>query len=454
VARRLAVTGLDAEGRGTATLNGRSLIVGGVLPGEDVEALVPASGEGACTLVGVLESSPCRVAPRCRHAAECGGCTWQHVAYPEQLRLERAALQRTLDAALGRRSVAVEPVLPTPAASGTDGEAPWGFRHKVHFALDRDGTGRVVMGHMRAGTRHVFDAQECPVHAARGNEVAFAVKRAVQRAGVACGAPPSGVVRHVVSRVAKASGEVVTTLVASTNAPPLKRVSRHLMESPEAPDGWHLNLHPRPSPLLFGPETRRLAGRDRVRDQVAGVSFLVSPTSFFQTNVAAAELLACVVLDAVPGDGRRVLDLYAGLGFFALPLAMRGHDVTAVEDNESSVSDGELSARFNRVPAARCRFLRAPAEQATDRLARRGERVDSVVLDPPRAGAGRGVTDAIAAGLRPERIVYVSCFPDALGRDLARLTSGTAYRLTRVVPIDMFPHTAHVETVAVLERSG
>lgn len=450
-ARRLEITGIDAEGRGVALEGARRIVVPATLPGEQVEVTGAPAGDDPATLAGVLVASPHRVVPPCRHAAECGGCGWQHIAYPEQLRLERAALQKALDAALGRRSLRVASTLPTPAGAGAADAAPWGFRCKVHFAFDTDRSGRVVMGHLRPASRRVFDAVECPVHAPRGNDVAFAVKRAVERARVACGPPPGGVVRHLVVRVARASAEAVATLVATVNAPPLKRVSREVLQSAAAPDGWHLNLHPRPSALLFGADTRHLAGRDRVRERVGDTSFLVSPTSFFQTNVAAAEILAACVLDAVPEAAGRVLDLYAGLGFFALPLATRGHDVVAVEDNASAVADGELSARLNRVPAERCRFVRAAAERAVARLAGRGERFAAVVLDPPRAGASAEVLRTIADDLRPPRIVYVSCFADALARDLARLTSA-GYRLTSVTPIDMFPHTAHVETVAILDR--
>lgn len=448
----MTVASLDADGWGTSSLAGVECVLSGVIPGERVEVELPP-GRGRARVLRVLEPSPQRVTPRCRHVAECGGCTWQHIAYPEQLRLKRDRLQRGLDAALGRAGVKVGPVLGMPGDA--PGEAPWGFRHKVHFALDEAPGGRLVMGHVQAGSRRVFDAAECPVHASRGNAVAFAVKDALQRARIPAGPPPRGVARHVVSRVGHASGEVVTTLVVTENVAPLKRVTREVLERAR-PDGWHLNLHPKPNSLLYGPTTRHLSGRARVREEVGGVTFLVSPTSFFQTNVVAAAMLCDAVRAAVPDDGGRVLDLYAGLGFFSLALARRGHPVVAVEENPSAVEDGEASARFNGIAAPQCRFVRARTEDALDRLANDRGGFDTVVMDPPREGASDAVLRALRHGVRPRRIVYVSCFPDALARDLARLTRPTrdeaTYRLVGVTPLDMFPHTAHVEAVAILDR--
>nr|MCU0257118.1 23S rRNA (uracil(1939)-C(5))-methyltransferase RlmD [Vicinamibacterales bacterium] len=370
-------------------------------------------------------------------------------------RLKRDIVQRAVDAAVGPRRVRVAPVRGLAEEVADPDAGPWGFRHKVHFAFAQPRGGAVVMGHMGPGSRRVFDARECPVHAPRGNEVAFAVKAALQRAAVPVGEPPRGVVRHVVSRVGRSSGEVVTALVATDNPAALRRVSREVIDAAR-PDGWHLNLHPRPGPMLFGPHTRHLAGRERVREDVAGVTFMVSPTAFFQTNVEAAAMLAAEVLAAVPRGAARVLDLYAGLGFFALPLARRGHRVTAVEESASAVEDGEVSARFNRLPASACRFVRSGVEQALERLAGQQAGFDAVVLDPPRAGASQRAIDLLRSALRPPCLVYVSCEPEALSRDLARLAQPRAgaadYRVAAVTPIDMFPHTAHVETVAVLHR--
>jgi 23S rRNA (uracil1939-C5)-methyltransferase len=177
---------------------------------------------------------------------------------------------------------------------------------------------------------------------------------------------------------------------------------------------------------------------------VGGVSFLISPTSFFQTNVEAARLLVELVLQEVP-RGAAVLDLYAGAGLFALPLVRHGHAVIAVESSRGAVADAEASLRLNRLPEDRCRFIPRPVEAALRTL--RG--ADVVVLDPPREGCSPGVTQDVFGRLQPNVAVYVSCNPDTLARDLAS-AAALGYQVRSIQPVDMFPHTPHIETVVVL----
>jgi 23S rRNA (uracil1939-C5)-methyltransferase len=245
-----------------------------------------------------------------------------------------------------------------------------------------------------------------------------------------------------------------TLVVASEHDKAVRAATRRVLASPDAPSSFHVNVHPKADAYVFGRDTRRVSGSDRLRDTVAGVSFVISPTAFFQTNVRAAEILVRLVLDAVP-VGTRVLDLYAGAGLFALPLALRGNDVLAVEENRAAVADGEASRRLNRVSGDRCRFLARRAEDALRDLARRAERpsLDAAVLDPPREGCAPEVLDTLFGTLAPSTVVYVSCNPEALATDLAAITR-RGYRIASLQPVDMFPHTAHVETVAVLIRSA
>ena len=189
---------------------------------------------------------------------------------------------------------------------------------------------------------------------------------------------------------------------------------------------------------------------------MGGASFLISATSFFQTNVAAAECLLRLVLEAAGPAAGRTLDLYAGLGLFAIPLALRGHEVVAVEENPVAVEDGVISATANGLDSTRCRFVRGKTEYALRRLTRGGRTFDLAIMDPPRTGAHPWVLRALRDHMRPRRIVYVSCDPEALAHDLGALVTHRpedgGYAISSVTPVDMFPHTTHVETVAVLDR--
>ncbi len=380
------------------------------------------------------------VTPRCRHFGDCGGCSWQHIEYAEQLRIKRERVQELIAAP---RHTVVLPTLPTPSP---DGGAPWGFRDKASFVFGPGVRGQtLVMGHYRRGSRTILPVEECPVHAEAANRFAFEVRDALRRAGIpgATVDAERGVARHVVVRASARTGELVGTLVVTENVKALRRVTTDLETRLAAADsswrrariGFHLNVHDRPDPYLFGRETRRLFGLGGLREQVAGVSYLISPTAFFQTSVSAAEVLVGVVLDALADPSlRRILDLYAGAGLFALPLAKAGRIVSAIEENREAVTGTADALRLNGIDPAACRLvasrvedamIRPPASGAGPRLrgakGAPGDGWDAVVLDPPRQGCPPRVLDWVFRNIRPVRIVYVSCDPEALARDLARV---------------------------------
>jgi 23S rRNA (uracil1939-C5)-methyltransferase len=332
----------------------------------------------------------------------------------------------------------------------TPSDEPWGYRHKVHFVFDVTTRG-AAMGHYRLGTRHVLPVRECPVHDERGNRLAFAFRDAL--AGTR--APE---LRGLAIRVGANTPEIMATLIVSGEpSRSVRAATRRVLEGSHAPTSVHLNLHPKRNAFIFGRETRQVAGAARMREEVAGTAFLISPTAFFQTNIAAAALLVTLVLDACGRTRdstavRPVLDLYAGAGLFALPLAKAGHRVTAIEENREAVADGEASQRLNRIPPERCRFIARPVEQALNAVIRRSrDPVDIVVLDPPREGCSELALQQVFGDLRPRTAVYVSCSPEALARDLASIVPH-GYRIESLQPVDMFPHTDHVETVVVLGR--
>jgi 23S rRNA (uracil1939-C5)-methyltransferase len=426
------------------------------IPGERVRIEIhrrpvkgrPASEDIAvAVLASVLRPSPHRVEAPCPHFGPpkrgeggCGGCTWQHIAYPEQLRLKTALVDRLVRAAVPS-APAVRPMIPS-----TPVDAPWGYRQKVHFVFDGD---PLIMGHYARGSRRVIPVRECPVHDPRGNAVAFDFLAAFRRARVEA---ERGGLRAIAVRVAAATNEMLATLVMSKNADRrVREATRTALSRQSLSTSLHVNLHEGDDRFIFGRETRKISGVERVRDEVGGVSFLISPTSFFQTNVRAAEILVRLVSADIPPRSR-VLDLYAGAGLFALPLARAGHVVTAVEENRAAVGDGEASARLNRISGDQCRFVAGRAEEFIRRAMKtRAASYDVVVLDPPREGCATSVLEQVFGELRPARGIYVSCNPDALARDLRSIVSH-GYAVQSLQPVDMFPHTAHVETVAVVDR--
>ena len=391
----------------------------------------------------------------CRHFGTCGGCDWQDVPYREQLRRKQAQLQSLLKDAFGPRAPAVDAV--RGMTVGAPDEAPWGFRRKASFvfaptpgsAARRRPASGFLMGHFARGSREVVSIGECPVHAPRANRIAFALANQLTRAQISAAGPRlDGVLRHLIVRTTAGDREAAAMLVVTRNDKALRKPLRAFLAGPERPTSFFLNIHDRPGAYMGGPETLRLDGRAHVRETVGGVSFLLSPTAFFQTNPEAAAELVGLVREAA-GDGRplEVLDLYAGSGLFALPLAADGHSVTAVEENRVAVADGLRNVGLNRLPEARVRFVASAVEDALSRFER--DRFDLVVVDPPREGCTPAALSALFGELKPPRVLYVSCDPHALVRDLVAIVE-SGYDIGKVQPVDMFPHTTHIETVVTL----
>jgi 23S rRNA (uracil1939-C5)-methyltransferase len=445
----VTLTGFDRSGAAVAAGDERLVVPGGI-PGERVRVRpVRPLGRGTLAeIVSIEEASPSRVTPRCRHFVVCGGCAWQHIAYSEQLRRKTAALTALLRRAMGEAAPRVAPAIGTDV--GSDG-MPWGFRQKSAFVFGRGPEGRLVMGHFARGTHDVVPVEECPVHPERANRIAFALRDALAAAGVpAAGMTTEGLARHVVVRTSRDEKEAVAMLVVTRDEPVVREALRAFLEGHVGAEGLVLNIYDRPGPYLVGRESRRVAGSGHVREDSLEPQFLVSPTSFFQTNVAAASSLVRLVVEALPGEsGLRVLDLYSGSGLFALPIALRGHTVTAVEESRKAMRDAELNRRRNGVGEDRLRLVCSSVERALPHL-RAGD-FDAIVLDPPRDGCPPDVVREVFGRLRPARGILVSCNPEALARELP-LAIEAGYRVLRVQPVDMFPHTPHVEAVAVLAR--
>jgi 23S rRNA (uracil1939-C5)-methyltransferase len=387
-------------------------------------------------------------APLCRHFGPCGGCDWQNLQYAEQLARKRARLEQLLDRVLGSDAPHVDPLI---GMRVDESGWPWRFRHKASFVFGTSSDGIPTIGHFGARSKDVVAIQECPVHADRANRLAFALHEHLARARVpAAGPAMRGVLRHLIVRTTRDAREVGAMLVVTRNDKSLRKPVKAFLATEEAPDGFFLNIHDRPDAYMIGRETVRLSGRSHVKETVNGFSYLLSPTAFFQTNVDAADVIVRLVLEAVPeSEPQRILDLYSGSGLFTVPLAARGHQVTAMEENRQAIEDADANLRLNRVSARHARLHAARVEEGLQRLQR--ETFDVVILDPPRQGCPPDVIQRIFGRLKARRVVYVSCNPEALAEEIPAI-SAHGYAIDRVQPVDMFPHTTHIETVVTFSR--
>jgi len=380
----------------------------------------------------------------CKHFGVCGGCSLPGVPYAQQLADKRARLSRLL-------GIDVPPLVPSPSEDR--------FRSKAAFVFGPEGQGRgLVMGHYARGSKQIVRIDECPVHGDRANRIAFALRDRLIRARIyGAGAQRNGLVRHLIVRTSSDDRQAVAMLVVTRNDKALRTPVRGLLASADRPDGFYINVHDQPGPFMVGPETIKIEGHshvkeDGIREPGAGnrrASFLISPTTFFQTNVGAANELVRLVLEGTTGV-TQVLDLYSGSGLFALPLALAGVQVTAVEENRQATKDLDANLRLNRVPDGRVRSICARVEDALPRV-RKGA-WDAVILDPPRDGCSPEVLNGVFEEMKPPKAVLVSCSPESLARELPQILAA-GYRLTRIQPVDMFPHTDHIETIVIVQRT-
>lgn len=441
---------LGHAGEGVGHVDGRAVFVPGAVPGDtvllDEQEIHPRYVRGR--LASILKPSPHRVTPDCDKFGQCGGCQLQHLSYGAQLDWKRERVRQLLMRIGGLQQVSVLPVIPAERVSA--------YRNKAQFPVGEVG-GQVVLGFYERGSHELVRAEQCLIQHPSIRRLARSVASLLNRLGI----EPyneqrkTGTVRHVLCRTSFHHDELLVTLVATK---PRFAGQEALVEEigRQVPEivGITLNVNTGSGNRILGERNITLWGRDYLRETLqAGdmqLEFNISATSFFQVNPVQAERLFEVVIDYGKVDPTtRVLDAYCGTGAIGLFLARAGAErVWGIEEVKEAVVDARRNARINNV--ANASFHVGRVEVVAQRLIGEQGVPDLVVVDPPRAGLGRRFLEPAALwGVR--RWVYVSCNPATLARDL-RLLCDHGYRLVRVQPVDMFPHTAHVECVALLDR--
>lgn len=381
--------------------------------------------------------------------------------YRKQLARKQAAMEE-LFAPLFERfgwDVAIEGVHGMGEKSGSAGQppAPRGFRHKAATPFAPGPNGSVRCGFFARGSHRIVPAASCVVEAPGARHILNEVARIATSFGIPAYHEDArrGMLRHAVVRMGWRTDEALLTVVtARQEVPRLQEFARALAEIDSRIVGVAQNINGRPGNAIFGARTRALWGAERMRDQLLSCTFEISPTSFYQTNPQQTELLYRIAIDGMDlAEGDVLLDSYCGSGTIGLcaarESARQGHDIQliGVERNPAGIADAKRNAELNELSGASS-FIAQDATAYLRRAAERAERVDVLVLDPPRAGSTPTFLDA-ASALGPRRIVYISCNPVTQVRDL-ELLGRSGYRVTRLVPVDMFPHTEHTETVAWL----
>jgi 23S rRNA (uracil1939-C5)-methyltransferase len=441
----LQVDSLAYGGNGVARLNGFVVFVRRGLPGDRVRARVTKVKRGFAEALAteVLEPSAQRVDAPCSHFPECGGCRFQDLGYEAQVAAKEAQVRDALVRLGGIADPVLEPIVPATSI--------FHYRNKLEYSFTRTGDGPALGFHRAGRWDEVLDIRNCWLTTELGNAIRDVVRDWAREEGLEAYSQEDGTgyLRHLVVREGRNTGQALVQLVT---APGEKFETGYLVEVlrrfPEV-RSIHWAVNDSPAEVTNLP-TRLLWGEEAIEEELLGSRFRVRPNAFLQTNTEMAEVLYRLAIDYAGLTGQEtVYDLYCGTGTIGLSIAPRALTVWGVDISEESIACALDNMELNGVTNAA--FFAGNVSQSLEELAERAGPPDLVVVDPPRAGlAGKALRRL--GRLEAPRIVYVSCNPTTLAGDLKALRADFGYELVRARPVDMFPHTPHVETVGLLER--
>ncbi|HEX3255123.1 MAG TPA: 23S rRNA (uracil(1939)-C(5))-methyltransferase RlmD [Gaiellaceae bacterium] len=441
----LRIDSLAYGGNGVARLNGFVVFVRRGLPGDTVHAKVTKvkRNHAEATALEVVEAGAPRVDAPCQHYPACGGCRFQDLAYEAQTAAKEAQVADALQRIGRQEGFEFEPIVPA--------ESVFHYRNKLEYSFTAAEDGHVALGFHRAGRwDEVLDIRRCWLTTDLGNGIREAVKTWANESGLHAydQEAQEGYLRHLVVREGRNTGQALVVLVTAPGELDEESFVSALRPIPEV-RSIHWAVNDTPAEVTNVP-SRLLWGDEAIEEEILGLRFRVRPNAFLQTNTAMCEKLYSLVMDYASLTGEEtVYDLYCGTGTIGLSLAREALTVWGIEGSEESVACAVENAELNGL--ANAAFFAGEVGADVEELRERAGDPDVVVVDPPRAGL-TGKALARVAALEAPRLVYVSCNPTTLAGNAKELVSEFGYTLERVRPVDMFPHTPHVESVALFTR--
>ncbi len=436
------IDGYSAEGYGVARICGQAVFIKGAISGEvcEVRVLKVLKNLAYAKLERIVEPSPHRVSPLCPVFGKCGGCDFLHMDYEEELRLKKLRVEDSF-ARIGGLDLKLSGIYGAPHITG--------YRNKAIYAVGRK-DGKAAAGFFRGRSHDIVTAERCLIQTEASDRAAAAVCRWIDSSGASIYDEKAGLglVRHIFVRSSFSTGRAAVCLIASSKKlPEAGRLIDALVSSCPEISSIVLNVNKKPGNTVLGDEFVTLWGSDCIEETLLGLKFKLSPASFFQINPVQAERLYEKVLEISEADKTSsVLDLYCGTGTISLILSRTAGRVIGVEAVADAIADARENACANGITNAE--FICGDASEAAEELRKRGVTPFVVVVDPPRKGLTPPLIETIAS-MSPDKVVYVSCDPATLARDLKQF-GALGYRAMRAEAFDMFPRTAHVECVVLM----
>lgn len=434
---------LTHEGAGVAKVDGYPLFVPNALPGEkaQIKVLKTSKGYGFGKLIETYEESPYRVPAPCPIYKECGGCQLQHLSYEGQLLAKQKQVRDVLTRIGKLENVTVHPTLGM--------SDPWRYRNKSQVPIGEH-EGGLIGGFYQQRSHQIIDMKSCLIQQEKNDEVIQKVKDICNKNGVRAYDEQrhKGDLRHIMARYGLVTGDVMIVLVTKAkDLPNRKKIIADITKNIAGVKSIVQNVNHKKTNVIMGDETRVLWGQEVIYDYIGDVRFAISARSFYQVNPEQTKVLYDKALEYAALTGKEeVIDAYCGIGTISLFLAQKAKSVFGVEIVPEAIEDAKRNAELNNITNAN--FAVGKAEEVIPAWYEKGHKADVLVVDPPRKGCDEALLQTII-DMKPKKVVYVSCNPGTLVRDLRVLEDG-GYRTVEVQPVDMFPQTTHVECCALL----
>jgi 23S rRNA (uracil1939-C5)-methyltransferase len=440
------ITGLTSEGSGVARIEGFTIFVEGALPEEQVEIRIVKllKNYGFGKLLRTLKASPGRIEPSCGVVKRCGGCQLQHMSYETQLQYKTRQVKDAMERLGGFKDIEVHDTI------GMDN--PWRYRNKAQFPVGIDGD--VAIGFYANRSHDIINTSQCSIQDEINDSVIQTVREFIKKYNISVYNENTGkgLIRHIVTRKGFRTGEVMVCIVINGDAIPNdKALVEILRSSTDNLKSVVLNINKNNTNVILGSRNIVIYGEEAIYDYIGEFKFKISPLSFFQVNPIQTEVLYSKALEYADLKGDEVVfDAYCGIGTISLFLSKKAKMVYGVEIVQQAIDNAIENAKLNGISNAS--FIVGESETVIPELYDKGIKADVIVVDPPRKGCDEKLLDVIAR-MGPERVVYVSCNPATLARDLKYL-SERGYQVKEIQPVDMFPQTTHVETVILMTKCG